>query len=230
MKKVLVIISFIVISQILALAQVGIGTENPHSTVAVEIESKDKGFLISRMTFEQKNAIQNPAKALIIYQIDEFPGFYFYDVSTWVLMNPVIQKNADWNATSGERQILNKPNLSIVASTGNFTDLNDIPSIIYAFDTLKMSLPYLTFSKIRSLLDSKVDLTVLESEIERAKAIELESSSKIAQNTSEILSNTNGISANELNIRSLGAKVTENTADINSNATNISVYIKTLAA
>ena len=65
MKKALVIISFIVFSPFLALAQVGIGTENPHPTAALEIESSEKGILISRLTFEQKNAIQNPAKALL---------------------------------------------------------------------------------------------------------------------------------------------------------------------
>ena len=39
------------------------------------------------------------------------------------------QVNADWNATSGAAEILNKPNLATVATTGNYNDLTDRPTI-----------------------------------------------------------------------------------------------------
>lgn len=39
------------------------------------------------------------------------------------------QVNADWNATSGVAQILNKPTLSTVATTGSYTDLSGKPAI-----------------------------------------------------------------------------------------------------
>jgi uncharacterized protein (TIGR02145 family)/uncharacterized repeat protein (TIGR02543 family) len=42
---------------------------------------------------------------------------------------PAEQVNADWNATSGKAQILNKPNLATVATSGNYNDLSNRPAI-----------------------------------------------------------------------------------------------------
>ena len=42
---------------------------------------------------------------------------------------PAPQVNSDWNADSGVAQILNKPNLATVATTGNYEDLNNRPTI-----------------------------------------------------------------------------------------------------
>ena len=39
------------------------------------------------------------------------------------------QINADWNATSGTAEILNKPDLATVATTGSYNDLSDKPTI-----------------------------------------------------------------------------------------------------
>jgi len=42
---------------------------------------------------------------------------------------PAAQVNSDWNATSGLAQILNKPTLATVATSGSYTDLINKPSI-----------------------------------------------------------------------------------------------------
>ena len=42
---------------------------------------------------------------------------------------PAAQVNADWNATSGLEQILNKPTLHAVATSGQYSDLSGLPSI-----------------------------------------------------------------------------------------------------
>lgn len=42
---------------------------------------------------------------------------------------PVAQVNADWNAVSGVAEILNKPTLSNVATSGSYTDLSNTPTI-----------------------------------------------------------------------------------------------------
>ena len=42
---------------------------------------------------------------------------------------PAAQVNADWNATTGLAEILNKPNLHTVATTGQYSDLSGLPSI-----------------------------------------------------------------------------------------------------
>jgi len=42
---------------------------------------------------------------------------------------PAAQVNSDWNATSGLAQILNKPALATVATSGNYADLTNKPTI-----------------------------------------------------------------------------------------------------
>ncbi len=46
-----------------------------------------------------------------------------------------IPTQADWNATSGTSQILNKPNLHNVATSGSYNDLSNRPSIPAAVST-----------------------------------------------------------------------------------------------
>lgn len=46
----------------------------------------------------------------------------------WVAQTPD-QVNADWNAASGVSQILNKPSLATVATSGSYNDLSNKPSI-----------------------------------------------------------------------------------------------------
>ena len=40
-----------------------------------------------------------------------------------------VNVNADWNATTGDSQILNKPTLATVATSGSYTDLSNTPTI-----------------------------------------------------------------------------------------------------
>ncbi|WP_073357355.1 hypothetical protein [Dysgonomonas macrotermitis] len=48
-------------------AQVGINTDTPNTSAALEIVSSDKGILIPRMTSAQRVAMVNPAEGLIVY-------------------------------------------------------------------------------------------------------------------------------------------------------------------
>lgn len=43
--------------------------------------------------------------------------------------NAEVNVNADWNATEGDAQILNKPSLATVATTGAYSDLSGTPSL-----------------------------------------------------------------------------------------------------
>ena len=49
---------------------------------------------------------------------------------------PSAQVNANWNATSGVSQILNKPSLSAVATSGNYSDLNGLPTLVTTLNGL----------------------------------------------------------------------------------------------
>src|SRR5215217_7077686 len=66
---------------------VGIGTTAPLSSALLEVKSTTRGVLFPRMTLIQRNAIVSPATGLLIYQIDNTPGFYYY--------------NSGWKALSG---------------------------------------------------------------------------------------------------------------------------------
>ena len=48
---------------------------------------------------------------------------------------PAAQVNADWNATSGITQILNKPTLASVATSGNYSDLSGAPDVYTKTET-----------------------------------------------------------------------------------------------
>ncbi|MBS1496866.1 MAG: hypothetical protein JSU03_11600 [Bacteroidetes bacterium] len=71
MKKFFVIIIFQLFI-IHCLAQnVGIGTTSPAVSAALEIKATDKGVLFPSLTIPQRDAIQNPASGLHIYNTDE---------------------------------------------------------------------------------------------------------------------------------------------------------------
>ena len=65
-------------------AQVGIGTNTPHSSAQLEVSSTDKGVLMPRLTQTQREGIAGPAAGLLVYQTDAAAGFYYYTGSTWL--------------------------------------------------------------------------------------------------------------------------------------------------
>ena len=67
----------------LGYAQVGINTNNPDASSALEIESTTGGILIPRLTETQRDAISAPAAGLMIYQTNQTAGFYFWDGAAW---------------------------------------------------------------------------------------------------------------------------------------------------
>ena len=71
-----------------ATGSVGIGTNNPDSSAALDISGIDptntiRGFLAPRMTLAQKTAIASPATGLLIYQTDGSTGFWYFDGTIW---------------------------------------------------------------------------------------------------------------------------------------------------
>jgi len=76
------------------LAQVGIGTSNPHASAALEIQSTSKGFLFPRMTKAERDAINNPATGLTIYCTDCSTSgegvLQVYNASNWEDLNDFV--------------------------------------------------------------------------------------------------------------------------------------------
>ena len=54
------------------------------------------------------------------------------------------QVNADWDATTGAAQIIHKPTLATVATTGNYSDLSNIPTNLVYTDALQAMFDSLT--------------------------------------------------------------------------------------
>ena len=50
---------------------IGIGTTNPHSSAALDVQSNSKGVLLPRMTSAQRKSIPGPEPGLMIYDIDK---------------------------------------------------------------------------------------------------------------------------------------------------------------
>jgi len=73
----------------LAYAQVGINTNNPDASSALDITSTTGGLLIPRMTETQRDAISPAATGLMIYQTDGTAGFYYYNGSSWATLGAV---------------------------------------------------------------------------------------------------------------------------------------------
>lgn len=88
---------------------------NPDASAILDVKSIDKGLLLPRMTLAQRNAITTPAQGLVIYQTDNTPGFYYYDVS-WKPM-------ADHLGNHSATQTLNLANFRL-ANTSNTTGLS----------------------------------------------------------------------------------------------------------
>ena len=62
---------------------VGIGTTSPDSTALLDVASTTKGVLFPRMTGTQREAIEEPATGLIVYQTDGAEGLYIYKSTGW---------------------------------------------------------------------------------------------------------------------------------------------------
>lgn len=64
-------------------AQVGVGTNTPNASAALDVTSTTQGLLTPRMTSAQRIAISNPADGLVVYQTDNTPNFYGYINGAW---------------------------------------------------------------------------------------------------------------------------------------------------
>ena len=68
MKKFLTLLLFL--STLFSYAQIGIGTDNPDPSAAVDIVSSNSGMLLPRLKMSERDNIANPAQGLMIYCTD----------------------------------------------------------------------------------------------------------------------------------------------------------------
>ncbi len=85
---------------------VGIGTLTPHTSASLDVTSTQKGFLPPRMNTAQRNAINNPADGLIIYNITT--GLLnFYSGDSWYEVGGIISPSGMITSLDCTNAILN---------------------------------------------------------------------------------------------------------------------------
>lgn len=83
MKPITIFIALVLLA-VTTYAQVGIGTQSPDNSAALEIQSTDKGLLPPRVTNVQMNAITTPAEGLMVYCTDcATKGLYVFNGNFW---------------------------------------------------------------------------------------------------------------------------------------------------
>jgi hypothetical protein len=90
----------------------------------LELKSNDKGLLVPRMTYSERQAI-NPAlastftnpeestKGLLVYQTDNAEGFYYFDGTIWQLIGDPANKDNDWSILGNDMYNANPGNVGV---------------------------------------------------------------------------------------------------------------------
>jgi hypothetical protein len=135
-------------------AQVGIGTDNPHSSSILDISSASQGVLLPRLTSLQRDAIINPAEGLLIYNLTTSDFNYF---------------NTNWKPFSKDYKSVNGSTPISTTSTNNIgvTDMEIFPSqgmqiISYESEVSNTDQPAPIFVSATGLL---TDFTTLYSQL-----------------------------------------------------------------
>jgi FG-GAP repeat len=98
---------------------VGIGTNSPNSSAALDVSSTNKGMLIPRLTTTQRNGISNPATGLMVFDTDK-GSVMFYDGNSWRALS-----FSDESITQPESRVSSEPTTnagfgSRVSMSGNY--------------------------------------------------------------------------------------------------------------
>jgi hypothetical protein len=126
MRKLLLLLIILLVNSSMLFSQIGINTDGgaPDNSAMLDIKSTSKGLLPPRMTFDQLNAISNPADGLIVFCTDCGPGnsgsLVMYMAGLWYktnanCLNPLSPLESEHVAS--ENQIQWNWN-SVIAATG----------------------------------------------------------------------------------------------------------------
>jgi hypothetical protein len=91
--------------------------DDPHPSAILDIKSSTLGVLIPRIAMANRPSI--PTEGLLIYQIDNIPGFYFYDGSAWQRLNSTTVLMASNNEKNVSARINQSEN--ILPTSPSFT-------------------------------------------------------------------------------------------------------------
>lgn len=120
MKKLLLSYLFLLFSSVIY-SQVGINTNSPDPSSALDIQSTNGGILIPRLTLSQRDAIAYPATGLLIFQTNESAGFYFYNGEEWTRIEGAGFEQSSEAAAEGITEVIAGYGLSGGGNTGQVT-------------------------------------------------------------------------------------------------------------
>lgn len=64
---------------------INVDDEDPHPSAILDIKNDSLGVLIPRISME--NRPSNPSEGLLIYQVNNTPGFYYFDGTDWQMLS-----------------------------------------------------------------------------------------------------------------------------------------------
>ncbi len=116
-KQVLLALLFIFTAGV-AFAQnnMGIGTSNPDASAKLHIQSNSSGLLIPAMTSAEREAIENPANGLLVYDTGD-ASFWFFKSGVWTRLQ---DSEPEIPSPSAER-IFSNFNQSSISGTAETT-------------------------------------------------------------------------------------------------------------
>lgn len=95
MRKLFTLLSLISFINSYSQNNIGIGTNNPAPSAMLDVESTTKGFLFPRMTTKQREAINDPALGLFVFDTD-LKGPLYFDGGKWVTLNSNTPKDSGY--------------------------------------------------------------------------------------------------------------------------------------
>ncbi|MDZ7743760.1 MAG: hypothetical protein U5Q03_19005 [Bacteroidota bacterium] len=124
-----------------ASGQVGIQTDTPDASAALEISSGDKGLLIPRVSLSSSLTnpapVSSPANGLLVYNsgANQAEGFYFWTGSAWQMLKPSESNDVQGPASSTDNAVARFDGTSgnviqnsvvILDDAGNISGVNNI--------------------------------------------------------------------------------------------------------
>lgn len=135
-----IILALCLLTSTIALSQVGIGTETPHASSILDLQSNSQGLLAPRMTTIERTSIPSPAESLLVYDTVE-KGFYFYNstTSSWIkLANDTTIKRSNYklikSAADLAQELSDGGGNSYVLNTNTYYEINGTISLAKPID------------------------------------------------------------------------------------------------
>jgi hypothetical protein len=85
-KSLTILIVILTINSFIYSQSIGVGTNSPAASAALDVSSTSKGLLIPRMTSTQRSAIASPVNGLMVYDITT-NSFWYYNGVAWTNTN-----------------------------------------------------------------------------------------------------------------------------------------------